>query len=67
MYHLFEIQETVILAVPNLDMVADKWREDLKPLIEVSRYRDLLPRTGARARAARPRRSDSATAERFGL
>src|SRR5512138_894736 len=44
MYHLFEVGETVIAAVPKKEMSADKWREDLKPAIEASRYRDLLPR-----------------------
>ena len=55
MYHLFEVQETTILAAPSLDMAADKWREDLKPLIEVSRYRDLLPRAGAASKGGTPR------------
>lgn len=43
LYHLFEIQETVIAAVPIQDMIADKWHETLKPAIERTRYRDLLP------------------------
>lgn len=50
MYHLFEVGETVIAAVPKKEMSADKWREDLKPAIEASRYRDLLPRRGAGSR-----------------
>lgn len=49
-YHLFEVRETVICGVPSLDMVADKWNEDLLPAIAASRYRDLLPSAGAGSR-----------------
>ncbi len=47
MYHLFERRETVIYAAPTLDMAEDKWREDIRPLIMSSRYRDLMPASGA--------------------
>jgi len=47
MYHLFEIGESVIFGVPTMELAADKWREDLRPAIEASRYRELLPRQGA--------------------
>ena len=50
MFHLFEIVETVICAVPHMEMAADKWRDDLLPVIERSRYRDLLPRSGSGSR-----------------
>ena len=50
LYHLFEVGETVIYGVPDLDMAADKWRIDLLPPIEKTRYRDLLPTTGAGSR-----------------
>lgn len=50
MYHLFEVRETVICGLPTLDMMADKWSQDLLPAIAASRYRDLLPRTGAGSR-----------------
>ena len=50
MYHLFEIEETVICGIPSMDIAGDKWREDLLPAIEASRYRDLLPRRGAGSR-----------------
>ncbi len=50
LYHLFEIGETVICGLPNMDMAADKWREDLLPAIEASRFRELLPRTGGGSR-----------------
>lgn len=47
LYHLFEMRETVICGLPDLEMAADKWNEDLFPAIERSRYRDELPRRGA--------------------
>jgi hypothetical protein len=50
MFHLFEIKETVIVGVPTMDMAGDKWQEDILPVIERSRYRDLLPRSGAGSR-----------------
>jgi hypothetical protein len=53
LYHLFEMQETVICGLPDMDMAADKWREDLLPAIEHSRYRDLLPASGGGSRGGR--------------
>lgn len=52
MYHLFERRQTVICGVPTMDMVADKWNEDIRPAIEASKYRDLLPRKGQGSREA---------------
>lgn len=54
MYHLFEIGETVICGLPTMEIAKDKWREDLLPAIEQSRYRDLLPRGGASSRGGTP-------------
>jgi hypothetical protein len=46
-YYLFERGETVIPAVPDLhNFAADKWRNDLLPVIERTRYRDLIPKSG---------------------
>jgi phage terminase large subunit GpA-like protein len=53
LYHLFEQGETVICGLPDMDMAADKWREDILPAIEQSRYRDLLPRKGGGSRGGR--------------
>lgn len=50
LYHLFECRETVIYGAPTLDMAADKWRQDILPLIEASSYRDLLPESGRGSR-----------------
>lgn len=51
LYHLFEMQETVICGIPSMDMARDKWEIDLKPAIEASRYRDLLPTKGQGSRS----------------
>jgi hypothetical protein len=53
LYHLFEIGETVICGIPDMDMAADKWREVILPVIERSRYRRLLPRLGRGSRGGR--------------
>jgi len=37
LYHLFEIGETVICGLPDMDMAGDKWREDILPAIDQSR------------------------------
>lgn len=53
-YHVFAVQETAVAGVPSLDMVADKWSEDLLPAIEASpQLRDLLPLNGEGARGGR--------------
>lgn len=52
MYGLFELGETVIFGVPTMDTAADKFRDDLLPVIEASRYRKFLPKSGAGARGA---------------
>ena len=54
LYHLFEIGETVICGLPDMDMAADKWREDLLPALEKTRYRELVPSKGAGSRGGRP-------------
>ena len=49
-YHLFEYNETVVCGLPDMDMAADKWREDILPIIERSKYRDQLPTKGTGSR-----------------
>lgn len=53
LYHLFEVGETVICGLPDMDMSTDKWREDLLPVIEHSKYRDLMPKRGGGSRGGR--------------
>lgn len=55
LYHLFEIQETVICGLPQMDMAGDKWREDFLPVIEASKYRDLIPKVGPGSRSGTPK------------
>ncbi|MCP4571487.1 MAG: hypothetical protein GY838_03980 [bacterium] len=52
-YHLFEIGENVIFGLPDMDMAGDKWREDLLPIIQRSRYRELLPKRGGGSRGGK--------------
>jgi phage terminase large subunit GpA-like protein len=47
---IFELGETVVFGLPDMSMAADKWRNDLLPVIERTKYRDLLPRRGAGSR-----------------
>lgn len=53
LWHLFEIGETVICGLPDMDMAGDKWREDILPAIESSRYREMLPVRGGGSRGGR--------------
>ena len=53
LYHLFEIGETVICGLPDMDMAGDKWRESIQPVIEQSRFRDLMPKHGGGSRGGR--------------
>lgn len=46
-WHLFEYRETVVFGLPDMDMARDKWREDILPAIESTRFRDELPSRGA--------------------
>lgn len=53
MYHLFEFGEAVVFAAPDMDMLNDKWREDILPTIECSKFRDLLPLRGSGSRGGK--------------
>lgn len=55
-WHVFERCEDIIFGVPSMDMVKDKWHDDLLPVIEASRFRDLLPRRGAGSKSGTPKR-----------
>ena len=47
LYFLFEEEEDVIFGIPSMDLASGMWIEKLRPVIEDSKYRDLLPTTGA--------------------
>ena len=53
LYHLFEVGETVIFGLPDMDMAADKWNDDLKPIIDRTKYHHLLPASGGGSRGGR--------------
>ncbi len=50
MYHLFELRETVIFGLPDMEMAGDKWRVDIEPVILASRYAGLIPKSGGGSR-----------------
>lgn len=57
LYHLFEIQETVVIGMPTMQMANDKWTEDLLPAVEASRFASLLPKTGEGSRGGQVKRA----------
>ncbi len=52
-WHLFEWQETVVYGGPTLDMAADKWQQDVLPIIEKTHYRELMPSQGGGSRGGK--------------
>lgn len=54
LWHLFEAAETVVCGVPQMDVAADKWNKELRPLIVRTRYAHLLPTTGRGSRGGVP-------------
>ncbi|MEZ6130522.1 MAG: hypothetical protein R3C59_17690 [Planctomycetaceae bacterium] len=53
LYHLFELNETVIVGLPSIDMANDKWTEDFLPVIQVSECASLIPTNGEGSRGGR--------------
>ena len=53
LYHTQELREKIVAGVPSMDMSIDKWRNDLLPAIQASRYRAELPTDGAGSRGGR--------------
>ena len=50
LWHLFEIRESMLIGLPNLDFAEEFWVEKLFPMIEASKYRDQLPDRGPGSR-----------------
>jgi phage terminase large subunit GpA-like protein len=46
LYHLFELQEDVLFLLPDMKLAGSKWRKEIKPAIERTRYEKLMPRRG---------------------
>lgn len=59
-WKLCECEEDVIVAAPIKEILEDKVRRDILPLIERSRYRNILPRRGGGAKGGIPDRFDFA-------
>lgn len=57
LYHLFELQETVIIGLPTMQMAQDKWQEDFLPAIQASRFASLLPTSGEGSRGGQVKRA----------
>jgi phage terminase large subunit GpA-like protein len=53
LYHLFELGEDVILGMPDLNMANDKWSRDFEPVIQRTRYKDMMPTEGAGSRGGK--------------
>lgn len=53
LYHLFEMEDNIILGAPNVEMGQAIYEERLRPVIQASRYGALLPDTGAGSRGGR--------------
>jgi phage terminase large subunit GpA-like protein len=46
-YHVTELHESVGFGVPNEEMAGDKWKADIRPVLEASpRLKQFLPRSG---------------------
>jgi len=54
LYHLFERRQTVLFGLPSMDMANDKWKLDVRPAIEASRFAKYLPRKGAGSQGGTP-------------
>ena len=57
LYHLFELQDTVVVGLPTMAMAQDKWTEDLLPAIEASRFATMLPVNGEGSRGGQVKRA----------
>jgi hypothetical protein len=49
-HKLFELEENVVMGIPDGNMIADKWLDDILPVIQETRYARFLPSTGATSR-----------------
>ena len=55
-YHVAELQETVVVGVPDGQMVDDKWNQEIRPIFDASpKLRELLPITGEGSRGGKVR------------
>lgn len=50
LYCLFECRMDVVAGTTTREMAYDKWTRDILPVVEKSRYRDLIPKIGSASR-----------------
>lgn len=50
LYHLFEMEEDVIVGVPKLDLAQGIWKKRLLPIIKKTKYARLIPKRGIGSR-----------------
>ena len=53
LYHLFEVEEDVILCGPDMNLVQEVYEDKIKPLIKDSRFRRFLPKLGRGAKGGK--------------
>lgn len=53
LHMLFEKCETCIAAVPDYDMVMDKWEQDIEPVLRLTRYWRYMPAMGRGSKGGR--------------
>jgi len=54
LYTLFELQEDIIVGIPDMELARGIWMEKIKPVICSTRFEALLPTKGAGARGGVP-------------
>lgn len=53
-YYLFEVKVDVIVGIPDLNMAGVKWSKDIRPVIEASSYRGMIPTRGPGSKGGNP-------------
>lgn len=54
LYQLFECGDDVVFGAPTIEMAKDKWTKDFSPVIQRTRYKNLMPARGTGARGGTP-------------
>lgn len=54
LYYLCELEEDIIVGLPDMDLARGVWNEKILPVIAGTKYRDLLPTSGAGAKGGVP-------------
>lgn len=54
LYQLFECGDDVVFGAPTIEIAKDKWTKDFSPVIQRTRYKQLMPARGTGARGGTP-------------